>query len=165
MSIIKETRRNKMTKIYCYDKSAGAVNMHELSKDQEVKELATIDGVTYIAASDTVDFGKLQSEEIKFQTVDGATLGDKLHATIKALQAALPATGTINAQVVAKIRERYSVDQEIALLRRGQGAEWDEWNNYAESCVNWGREQKALMGLKPVVTATDNAIVVDEKIE
>jgi hypothetical protein len=139
-----------MPKIYAYRKDLGAVKLPELSKDQEVKELATIDGVTYIAASDTVDFGKMQSDEIKFQTVDGATLGDKLHATMKVLQAALPATAEINAQVVAKIREKYSVDQEIALLRRGQCAEWDEWNNYVESCVNWGREQKALMGLKPV---------------
>lgn len=59
----------------------------------------------------------------------------------------------INAQVVAKIRERYSVDDEIKMLRVAPAPESAAWNDYVESCLEWGRCEKAKLGLKDAVGA------------
>lgn len=59
----------------------------------------------------------------------------------------------INEDVVAKIREKYSVNEEEKLKRLAINAlsnnepvpvEYDEYNTYIEECRAWGDEQKAL---------------------
>lgn len=59
----------------------------------------------------------------------------------------------INKDVVAKIRERYSVDEEEKLKRLAINAlanndpiptGYNEYNSYIEQCRAWGDEQKAL---------------------
>ncbi len=59
----------------------------------------------------------------------------------------------INKDVVAKIREKYSVDEEEKLKRLAINSlvnneaipsEYDAYNNYVEECRAWGDEQKAL---------------------
>lgn len=49
----------------------------------------------------------------------------------------------MNAQVVQKIRERYSINDEIKLLRLGDSAEKDMWVKYVEECRAWGVKEKA----------------------
>jgi len=63
------------------------------------------------------------------------------------IKKASPQCAEIKVQVVSKIRERYSVDDEIGILRTGKSAEFDAWNDYVEECRTWGREQKADLGL------------------
>ena len=53
----------------------------------------------------------------------------------------------INQQVKEKIAERYSVADEIKLLRKGKNAEFDEYNAYVEACVAEGQAKKAALGL------------------
>lgn len=53
----------------------------------------------------------------------------------------------INQQVVEMIRERYSVDDEIGLLRTGPSDEAAAYSDYVEECKAWGREQKTGLGL------------------
>lgn len=53
----------------------------------------------------------------------------------------------INAEVRAKIREKYSIEDEIYLLRTGPSAESRAWNDHVEHCRNLGREKKAELGL------------------
>jgi hypothetical protein len=53
----------------------------------------------------------------------------------------------INRRVVEMIRARYSVDDEIKLLRIAPSDETAAWNAYVEECRQWGREQRALLGL------------------
>lgn len=57
----------------------------------------------------------------------------------------------INKEIVAKIREKYSQEDEDKLKRLAINAmsiakdlpvEYDEYNNYVEECRNWGDEQK-----------------------
>lgn len=59
----------------------------------------------------------------------------------------------INKDVVAKIREKYSVDEEEKLKRLAINSlvnneaipsEYNDFNNYVEECRAWGDEQKAL---------------------
>lgn len=91
-----------------------------------------------------------QPDAIKFTPVDGAALKEQLIPVLCAIEKALPQTATINAQVVAKIRERYSVDDEIKMLRIAPAPESAAWNDYVESCLEWGRREKAKLGLVKV---------------
>jgi len=45
------------------------------------------------------------------------------------------------------IREQYSLEDEIQLLRTAPSAEFELWNAHVEACRDWGREQRALLGL------------------
>lgn len=48
----------------------------------------------------------------------------------------------INQRVVQMIRERYSVEDEIGLLRTGPSDEAAAYSDYVEECRAWGRGQK-----------------------
>ena len=54
---------------------------------------------------------------------------------------------TINKKVVAKIRERYGENEEIKMLRLGildgLNKEFQSYNTFVETCLNWGSEKKA----------------------
>jgi len=43
------------------------------------------------------------------------------------------------------IRELYSIEDEIKLLRTAPSPEFELWNAYVEDCRSWGRAQKALL--------------------
>lgn len=120
----------------------------ELEEIFQQTELCTIDDKTYIAA-ETKDGVKLM-EQTADGTIEvtGATYtADKLREIKKQIKASSPAVAAINTQVVAKIRERYSVDDEIKMLRLAPSQETTEWNDYVEHCRQWGREEKAKLGL------------------
>lgn len=53
----------------------------------------------------------------------------------------------INRRVVEMIREHYTVDDEIKLLRTAPSPEFELWNAYVEDCREWGRQQKRALGL------------------
>lgn len=52
----------------------------------------------------------------------------------------------IDAEVVAKIRERYDINEECKMLRLGvinpENAEFVAYNTYVEECRAWGQSQK-----------------------
>lgn len=50
----------------------------------------------------------------------------------------------INRQVVAMIRSRYSIDDELGLLRTGPSDEAQAYSDYVEECRAWGRGEKAM---------------------
>lgn len=104
------------------------------------QELATVDGITYVAIPDDAILPD-QPQEITVSTV---TLTPELKAQISANS---PSTQLINQLVVEKIAEKYSINDEIKLIRTQPNAQFDEYNAYVESCRTWGREQKALLGL------------------
>ena len=53
----------------------------------------------------------------------------------------------IDKKIIAKIRQRYSIDQECEMLRLGildvNNAEFQAYNTFVETCLNWGSEKKA----------------------
>jgi hypothetical protein len=63
------------------------------------------------------------------------------------IKAASPHAKLIDERVVQRIRDVYSVSDEIGLLRAGSGPEYDAWVAHVEACRAWGREQRALIGL------------------
>lgn len=66
---------------------------------------------------------------------------------LSAICTASPHVELIRARVAQKIAERYSITDEIKLLRTAPSAEFEMYNEYVETCRQWGRECKAELGL------------------
>lgn len=64
-----------------------------------------------------------------------------------AIRAASPHVRLINKRVQAAIAERYSMADEIKLLRTAPSAEMTAYNAWAEDCRSWGRAEKAKLGV------------------
>ncbi|PPL14070.1 hypothetical protein UN63_16745 [Oceanisphaera arctica] len=60
---------------------------------------------------------------------------------------ASPHVALIRERVREKIAAVYSLQEEIKLLRLAPSPEFDAYNDHAEACREWGRQQKAELGL------------------
>lgn len=81
----------------------------------------------------------LQSDKI---TVEEITLTTELIAEL--LKSSY--IENINSQVRNKIAEKYSIYDELKLIRTAPSTAFDEYNSYAEECRAWGREEKSKLG-------------------
>ena len=95
-----------------------------LGLTDRVRVVGELDGYTYI---DVPDFVTLPSD----QPVE--------------LVAANYEEDKIDLQVVEKIRRRYSVNDEIKLLRTAPSEEATAWNSYVEECRAWGKAMKEML--------------------
>ena len=137
-----------MTKIYKYQKVQDAYTTHclvepdynLLETEDRITELCTIDGITYVSVPDSIIL-PAQPEQI---TVEEVVLTDELKAAIKSES---PHVQLINERVVAKIREIYSLNDEIKMIRLSPSEESAAYNEYVEACREWGRVAKANLGL------------------
>lgn len=102
-------------------------------------ELCTIYGVSYASVQDAS------------AVIDPHNIGFKVELVSEELRENLcaqsPHVQLIQQRVRDKISELYSVYDEIKLIRTAPSSEFDEYNEHAEMCRQWGREQKALLGL------------------
>lgn len=87
-------------------------------------EIGVLDGYTYISVPDGLALPADQPVELI-----EANYADDL----------------IDDQVVEKIREKYSVNDEIKMLRLAPSAETAAWNEYVEECRAWGKAQKEMI--------------------
>lgn len=137
-----------MVKIYKYQKALDQFTTHCLAEpdynlsetEDRITELCTIGADTYVSVPDSIIL-PAQPEEI---TVVEVTLTDVLIAELRAVS---PHVLLINDRVVAKIRETYSLNDEIKLLRIGLSEESTAYNDYVEECRAWGWAEKAKLGL------------------
>jgi hypothetical protein len=137
-----------MTKIYKYQKVRDAYTTYCLTEpdynlldtDTRITELCTIDGVTYVSVPDSIILPD-QPEQINVEEV---TLTDELKEEIK--EASLHVQ-LINNRVVEKIRQKYSLNDEIKMLRISPSEESTAYDEYVESCREWGRTEKAKLGV------------------
>lgn len=135
-----------MTSIFAYQKFIDADRTVEIRLPEDENgqrlgtELATVDGTTYVSIPDGATL-PAQPDEI---TVTPITLTPTLKTDI---EDASPHVRLIRQLVSEKIAERYSMGDEIKLLRTAPSAEFEAYNAYAEDCRAWGREQKAALGL------------------
>lgn len=132
-----------MTTIIKYQKHITREITRQLNAPEEATELCTLDGWTYVSLPDGVDLPADQPEEIT-HTITPVTLDGELREQIKA---ASPHVWLINERVRDKIAEAYPLHEEIKLLRTAPSAEFEAYNAHAEACREWGRAQKALLGL------------------
>ena len=121
-------------------------------------ELCTLsDGLTYVALPDGETLPADQPEEIADSLINPVTVTEDLRYQILG---ASPHLMLITDRIVARIRERYPIDEELFLNRIATGAangmyeyqpgEEDEviaFGLWAEECRQWGKQQRAALGL------------------
>lgn len=138
--------------IYAYTKHQDEYTTYLLNVPEGATELATIEGVTYVHCSDPLP--EDQPEQI---TVTTPALTGEL---IEQIKAASPHVKLIASRMIDKIRERYSVDDELFFARIAGGAglgryditpdeqaELDAYQAHVEAVREWGRDQRAALGL------------------
>ena len=103
-------------------------------------ELATIDGVTYVALPD----GTKTPDQPKEIVVSPVVLTDALRS---AICESSPLVRLINEEVKDSIAQKYGITDEIRLLRTQPSSEFTAYNEYVEDCRAEGRAKKALLGL------------------
>ena len=114
-----------------------------LNAPEGATELCTIDGITYVSIPDGVAIDSDQHEYV-LGTMDAPVLDDELRERICA---ASPHVELIRSRVRAMIEKEYSVYDEIKLIRTAPSPEFDVYNEHAELCRQWGREQREALGL------------------
>lgn len=135
-----------MSKLYRYQKITDEFTTYTLNLpvDQDNQpigtELCEIAGFTYVSIPDGFDLPD-QPAQI---TAEPVTADASLIAEIKATS---PHVQIINQRVAERIAERYSIQDEIKLLRTAPSAEFEAYNAWAEDCRAVGRAEKAALGL------------------
>ena len=150
-----------MPSIIAYRKVIDEVTTHSLrlplDADNQLlgTELATVDGVTYVYIPDGAELPE-QSDEVA-PSVAEVTLSGEL---LEAVKAASPHIRLISTRMIDRIRERYTIDDEMYFARIGIGGanglytfrpgEQEalmEFGLFVEEVRQWGREQRAALGL------------------
>lgn len=121
----------------------------------QLTELATLDGLTYVSVPDGVELPE-QFEQIA-ASVAPAELTPELR---KAIIDASPQAQLINQRMIERIRAEYSPDDEAYLnritvgmmaglytMQPGEMEEVQAFGAFVEEVRQWGREQRALLGL------------------
>ena len=96
-------------------------------------EHGTIDGWTYFSG-EFHNPANLDIEDVE--------LTEELRDKLKQIS---PHYKLINTRVVEKIREKYSLTDEIGLIRK-DGEEKDVYDAYVDECIQWGRAEKQKIG-------------------
>lgn len=136
---------------------------YRLNTPEGAIELAAIDGVTYVSIPEGEALPEDQPEQIA-ASITTPTMTPELVEQIKAVS---PHVKLVANRMIEKIRERYSVDDELFFARIGVGtelgryeipdteqAELDAYQLHVEAVREWGRQQRAALGL-----------VIEESIE
>ena len=113
---------------------------------QAGQEIATLaDGRTVVALFDGFTLPTDQPSAIasSVETLTAPLAADLLSA----IKLASPQVRLINQRVQDAIAQRYSIADEIKLMRTAPSAEMTAYNAYAEDCRAWGRAEKSKLGL------------------
>lgn len=103
-------------------------------------QLAQLGEYVYWHVPDDLELPE-QPEQI---TLEEVTLTDELRDEL--CQASVHVR-YINDMVRGKIAERYQLHDEIKLIRTQPSADFDAYHAYVEECRDWGRAEKARIGL------------------
>lgn len=153
-----------MTSIVRYRIVSDALTTHRLKEPNSPDattprciELCTLDdGYTYVAVPEGVTLPEDQPESVA-TTLQEVMLTDELRGQILA---ASTHCQLIAERVIERIRERYPLDEELFLNRiatgvlaglyqyqPGEEQEVLDFGVWAEDCRQWGRQQRAALGL------------------
>ncbi len=114
--------------------------------DAKITEICTIGEDTYVHVPKGVVLPE-QSFDVDV-TMQSIALDDELKKELKALS---PHVRLINARVLEKIREKYTINDEFKMLfELSQGTsktETDAYISHIKSCRAWGQGQKEKIGV------------------
>lgn len=132
-----------MSYIVSYQKFITKNITRQLNAPEGVTELCTIEGTTYVSIPGDTELPTEQPSEIvgSIQTVE---LTNELRELIYKHSSHVQ---LINQRVRQAIADKYSITDEIELLRSAPSAAFDEYNIYADYCRAIGDEQKMALGL------------------
>lgn len=151
-----------MSSIVSYQKHIDSLRTVELRLPEDAQtrrlgtELATINGVTYVAIPDGATLPANQPAEIA-ASISTVAIDQ---ATRDAIKAASAHSRLIQDRMIEKIRAKYSIDEEMYFARIGVGQALglyvptiDEkqalaaFGQFVESVRLWGRTERANLGL------------------
>lgn len=145
-----------MNYIVSYQKASDEYTTYELNAPDGSTELCTIDGITYVSVPE----GEALPDDQPQQIADSITTPVMTQALIESIKAASPHVQLIAQRMIDRIRERYSVDDELFFARIAGGAslgryditpgeqlELDDYQQHVEATRQWGRDQRAALGL------------------
>jgi hypothetical protein len=119
-------------KTYKYRKITDAVTTYAVIEPDyktvegpRIAEIGLLDGFTYISVPDGLTLPPQPEQVVLIEADYNVDL--------------------INHQVVDKIRNRFSVNDEIKMLRAGTDAEKKAWGDYVEECRAWGTAKKSTL--------------------
>ena len=126
---------------------------YEMDSENQCTELCTLEGVTYVSVPDSVTLPDQPAE----LTITEATITPELRDQIKAES---PHCRLITERMEMRISSKYSLSDEQYFARIGVGAalgaytfapgEQDEllaFGAYVEAARQWGRDERAKLGL------------------
>jgi hypothetical protein len=130
-----------MSYIVSYRKKSNPYTVIQLNTPEGANELCTLDGVTYVSIPDATS---LPEQPAELDDITEVTVTDELRQQISD---ASPHVALIRERVRDKIAAVYSLHEEIKLLRTAPSPEFEAYNDHAEACREWGRQQKVALGL------------------
>jgi hypothetical protein len=135
-----------MPRLYAYQKFIDELTTKELVLPEDGgQELCTLsDGRTVAVVRDGFTLPEDQPEQIKGSIKELKTVSEALHDEICEKSSSIQ---LISQRVVDMIRSRYSVNDEIKALRLAPSPETEAWNAWVEECRDWGRAERAKLGL------------------
>ena len=136
-------------KIIAYKKSITSFATRTLILAQDKNnqsvgtEVATLsDGLTYVSMPAATVL-PTQPDEIKASVKEVALAADQ----VLEIKQKSPHVRLINQRVCEKIRDKYSVDDELKMLRIAPSIETTAYSAHVEDCRAWGQVEKAKLGL------------------
>ncbi len=145
-----------MATIYAYTKFITREVTRTLNVPDGSTELCILDGVTYVSLPTGAVLPTTQPAEIK-ASITTPNITPALNDQIRE---ASPHTQLIAQRVIDQIRAKYSANDELYLARIGIGVssglyvptaselqELKDFGALAESARQWGRDQRALLGI------------------
>ena len=141
-----------MPTLYAFRRVIDSVTTHTMRLpdapmgQQAGQELATLpDGRTVVVV---FEGHTLPSEQPSAIASSVQVLPSPLPEDLRdAIKTASPHVRLINTRVQEAIAQRYTLVDEIKLLRTAPSTAMDTYNAYAEECRAWGRAEKAKLGL------------------
>ena len=137
-----------MPTIYKYKKVTDKFTTHSLAgpddpeREEQITELCTINGMTYVSVPDGITLPN-QSSQVS-GTLNTVLVSGELRKQIKDSS---PHVRLINSRVVERIRQKYSLTEELKMQRLTPSDESTIYYNYVEECRAWGETKKAKLGL------------------
>lgn len=133
-----------MAYIVSYRKNITQHTTESLSCPEGSTELCTIDGTTYVSLPDDHEINARSQPQCVQDSLQRPVITPELRLAICEHSTHV---WLINERVHEKIAQLYPLHEEIKLLRTSPSPEFEAYNEHVEACRQWGREQKALLGL------------------
>jgi hypothetical protein len=138
-----------MPKIYKYQKITDVYTTHtliepdyEMELNDRITELCNLAGEAYVSVPDGVTLP--EQPEIIAQSLSEVVVTDDLKQQIKKASVHVQ---LINQRVRNKIAEKYLIEDEIKFMRLGLTDKTSDYYQYVEKCRDWGKAEKAKLGL------------------